>query len=271
MSDASAVISLSAALVAGVAGSIHCVAMCGGLAAALGMRSRASPAVAQRDAWLYHCGRLSGYAVAGALFGLMGATVVSTVDLPLVAASARIAAGVLLMLAALKVLFGWNLLSSIEYAGARYWRALQPIARRALGASGMTRSLTVGLLWGWLPCGLVYSMLAFAALSGDSLRGASVMLAFGLGTLPAMLTSSVFAARLGQVARQRGTRQLGGILLLLFGFWIALSALPWSHHRHGVAATARVVPLISLQVPVLQPAGHQTPGGFRVSDSSKQV
>lgn len=234
MSDASAVISLSAALVAGAAGSVHCVAMCAGLAGALGMQSRSgsSPARALRDALLYHCGRLAGYGLAGALFGLLGATLLSTVNLPLLATVARIGAGVLLMLAALKILLGWNLLSSIEYAGARYWRALQPIARRALNAPGATRSVIVGLLWGWLPCGLVYSMLAFAALSADSVRGAGIMMAFGLGTMPAMLTSSAFAARVGHWIRHRGTRQLGGALLLLFGFWIAWSAMPSLHHEH---------------------------------------
>lgn len=231
MSDASAVISLSAAFVAGAAGSVHCLAMCGGLAAALGMRSRSSGSKALRDAWLYHCGRLGGYGLAGALFGLLGATLLATVNLPLLATVARTGAGALLVMAALKILLGWNLLTSIEYAGARYWRALQPIAQRALQTSGVTRSLIVGLLWGWLPCGLVYSMLMFAALSGDSAHGAGIMVAFGLGTMPTMLTSSAFAARLGTWVRQRGIRQLGGALLLLFGCWIVWSALPSPHHH----------------------------------------
>jgi sulfite exporter TauE/SafE len=231
MSDASAVIGLSAALVAGAAGSAHCLVMCGGLAAALGMRSRDAPAAALRDTWLYHCGRLGGYGLAGALFGLLGATLLSTVNLPLLATSARVGAGVLLILAALKVLLGWNLLSPIERIGTRYWRVLQPLARRAMSGSGMTRSLTMGLLWGWLPCGLVYSMLMFSALSGNSLQGAGIMVAFGLGTMPAMLASSAFAARFAHWIRHRGTRQLGGAILLLFGLWIAWSAMP-SGHQH---------------------------------------
>jgi sulfite exporter TauE/SafE len=231
MSDVSAVISLSAAFVAGAAGSVHCLAMCGGLAAALGMRSPGPASKALRDAWLYHCGRLGGYGLAGALFGLLGATLLVTVNLPLLATVARTGAGVLLVLAALKILLGWNLLASIEHAGARYWKALQPIARRALQTSGVTRSLLVGLLWGWLPCGLVYSMLMFAGLSGDSAHGAGIMVAFGLGTMPTMLTSSAFAARLGTWIRQRGIRQLGGALLLLFGCWTVWSALPSPHHH----------------------------------------
>jgi sulfite exporter TauE/SafE len=231
MSDASAVIGFSAALIAGAAGSAHCLVMCGGLSAALGLRSRRTPAAALRDVWLYHCGRLAGYGLAGALFGLLGATMLSAVDLPLLATIARAGAGVLLISAALKVMFGWNLLSCIERIGAHYWKILQPLARRAMSGSDVTRSLTVGLLWGWLPCGLVYSMLVFSALSGDSLRGAGIMVAFGLGTMPAMLTSSAFAAKFGHWIRQRATRQLGGAVLLLFGLWIAGSAM-LSGHQH---------------------------------------
>jgi sulfite exporter TauE/SafE len=231
MSNAYAVIGFTAAFVAGAAGSVHCLAMCGGLAGALGMRSRSSPSQALRDAWLYHVGRLGGYGLAGAVFAMLGGTLLSAVNLPLLAIVARIGAGALLILAALKILFGWNLLSAIEYAGARYWRALQPIAQRALTTSGATRSLTIGLLWGWLPCGLVYSMLMFAAMSGDALRGAGIMIAFGLGTIPAMLTGSMLAGRAGNWLRQRGTRQLGGALLLLFGCWMAWSAIPVPHHH----------------------------------------
>lgn len=195
------------------------------------MRARTAPGTALRDAWLYHCGRLAGYGLVGALFGFVGATLLSVVDLPLLAAIARVGAGVLLILTALKVLMGWNLLGAIEQIGARYWKALQPVARRAVSTSGATRSLLVGLLWGWMPCGLVYSMLVFAALSGAGLRGTGIMVAFGLGTMPAMLTSSAFAARLGSCTRQRSPRQLGGVLLLLFGCWIAWSAMPSSHHQ----------------------------------------
>jgi uncharacterized protein len=233
MSDATAAITLSAALIAGVAGSGHCLVMCGGLAGALGMRSRTNPS-ALRDAWIYHCGRLGGYGLAGALFGLIGTTIQSTLNLPLLAAAARICAGVLLILAALRILFGWNLLSWIERAGARYWKALQPIARRAAHGSGVGRSLTLGLLWGWLPCGLVYSMLLFAALSGEPLRGAAIMVAFGLGTTPAMLTSSTFAAEFAHWMRRRGARRLSGALLLLFGSWLAWAAVPPPHHEHAI-------------------------------------
>lgn len=235
MTDITGVVTLSAAFMAGIAGSAHCVLMCGGLAGALSMRSRtvASARGAWRDAALYHIGRVGGYTTAGALFGLFGATLQSAVNLPLFATVARLAAGLLVMLAAVRVLFGLNALAWIERLGARFWKLVQPIARQAVTSRAPGRSLLIGLLWGWLPCGLVYSVLLLAALAGSSARGGGIMLAFGLGTMPAMLTSSVFAVRLSDWTRRRATRQLGGALLLLFGFWMAWAAIPTEHHHHA--------------------------------------
>jgi sulfite exporter TauE/SafE len=123
-------------------------------------------------------------------------------------------------------------LAWIERLGARFWKLVQPIVRQAATRRGPGRSLLIGLLWGWLPCGLVYSVLLLAALSGSAARGAGIMLAFGLGTMPVMLTSSAFAARLGHWTRRHGARQISGALLLVFGFWLAWSALPTGHQHH---------------------------------------
>lgn len=234
MTDVTAAVTLSAAFMAGIAGSAHCILMCGGLAGALSMRSRSvAPAgTAWRDASLYHIGRVGGYATAGALFGLFGATLQSAVNLPLLATSARLAAGLLVILVAVRVLFGLNALAGIERLGARFWKLVQPLAKQAASSPGSGRSLLLGLLWGWLPCGLVYSVLLLAALTGSAARGAGIMLAFGLGTMPAMLTSSACAARLSDWTRRRATRQLGGALLLIFGVWMAWAAIPTEHRHH---------------------------------------
>lgn len=250
MTDTATAISLSAALIAGAAGSAHCLVMCGGLAGALGMRTRDPKhlrSAALRDAWMYHCGRLLSYATIGVLVGALGASVQSMLDLPALTTGARIAAALLIILAASKLVFGWNVLAPIERVGARYWKRLQPLARRAMISNSAMRGLLLGLLWGWLPCGLVYSMLVFAALGGDALRGGGIMLAFGLGTLPSMLASSVFAAQLSRFIARRGTRQLSGAMLLIFGIWLAWAALPSpndaaAHHHLGHAAAAAAPP-----------------------------
>jgi sulfite exporter TauE/SafE len=234
----------SAALIAGLAGSVHCVAMCGGLAGALGMRRSACPGswrASIRDAGLHHAGRLAGYSLAGALFGWLGVTLQTVVNLPLLTVITRVAAGILLVLVAARILFGWNTLAGIERLGAHFWRSIRPLAGRAASSRSSAGSFLLGLLWGWLPCGLVYSMLLFAAMSGHAVSGAGIMLAFGLGTLPAMLASSVLSSHIARRLSQPGTRQAIGALLLVFGIWLGVAAVVAGDHAdpgHVHQATA---------------------------------
>ena len=235
MADATDAITLSAAFITGVAGSAHCFAMCGGLAGALGMRARTtatSAGAAFGNALSYHLGRLSGYTLAGAICGLIGATLQAVLDLARVGATLRIASGVLLVLIALKMLSPCNPLQWLETFGARFWRRLQPFALGAGRLTGRAHAIALGFLWGWLPCGLVYSMLLFAALSGHALSGAAVLLVFGLGTLPSMLTSSVLASQVQRLLKSRWPRFASGALLLLFGVWMIWVSLPAAEHVH---------------------------------------
>jgi sulfite exporter TauE/SafE len=224
MTNAADAISLSAAFVAGIAGSAHCFAMCGSLAAAFGMRTR--------NALSYHAGRLSGYAIAGAICGLLGATLQAVLDLARIGSWLRIASGVLLLLIAFRMLSPWNPLHWLETLGAKFWRQLQPLTQKTGSMSGRAQALALGFLWGWLPCGLVYSMLLFAALSGDALQGGSILLAFGLGTLPAMLTSTMLASHVQQLMRNRWPRFASGVLLLALGAWMIWISLSVAEHVH---------------------------------------
>jgi sulfite exporter TauE/SafE len=235
MTDPGDALSLSAAFIAGIAGSAHCFAMCGGLAGALGLRARATatgPRSAFTNALSYHVGRLSGYAVAGAICGSIGATLQSVLDLARIGPALRVASGVLLILIALRILSPWNPLRWLETFGAGIWRRLQPLAHGTGKLTGHTQAIALGFLWGWLPCGLVYSMLLFAALSGQALDGAAILLAFGLGTLPSMLTSSVLAAQVHRLLKSRWPRFASGVLLLLFGAWMIWISLPTGHGHH---------------------------------------
>ncbi|HEY0939426.1 MAG TPA: sulfite exporter TauE/SafE family protein [Steroidobacter sp.] len=235
MTDPSDALSLSAAFIAGIAGSAHCFAMCGGLAGALGMRARAtaaSPSSAFTNALSYHVGRLGGYTAAGAICGLIGATLQAVLDLARIGTTLRIASGVLLVLIALRMLSPWNPLRWLETFGAKFWRRLQPYTLGTGKLTGHTQAIALGFLWGWLPCGLVYSMLLFAALSGHALNGAAILLAFGLGTLPSMLTSSVLASQVQRVLNNRWPRFASGLLLLMFGAWMIWIALPAGGHAH---------------------------------------
>lgn len=222
-------LSLAAAFVTGIAGSAHCFGMCGGMAGAIGLRARlqsASAAGAFAHTGLYHVGRLSGYAVAGALVGATSGGLKQVIDLGAAQATLRIASGLLLILIAVRLVSRWNPLGLLERGGARFWSLLAPL-RRLSGGRGSGSALMLGLLWGWLPCGLVYSMLAFAALSGSASGGAAILVAFGLGTLPALMTGSLLASQLQRLVQQRWPRMMTATLLAAFGLWTL--AMPLAH------------------------------------------
>lgn len=170
--------------------------------------------------------------MAGAICGLIGASLQAVLDLARVGATLRIASGVLLMLIALRMLSPWNPLRWLESLGAKFWRQLQPFTLGTSKLTGHTHAIALGFLWGWLPCGLVYSMLLFAALSGHALNGAAILFAFGLGTLPSMLTSSVLASHMQRFIKSRWPRFASGALLLLFGAWMIWVSIPAAGHAH---------------------------------------
>ena len=118
-------------------------------------------------------------------------------------------------------------ITRIEHLGRPLWRRLQPLTRRYLPVRTARQALLAGAIWGWLPCGLVYTASIAALASGGAGQGALVMLAFGLGTLPVLLATGMAAERLTALLRQRGVRMAGGVLVILFGLW----TLPGPHQH----------------------------------------
>ena len=221
-------LSLGAALIAGLAGSGHCLAMCGGIAGALAMRDSARTGGPSRWtlALAYNLSRVTSYAVAGALAGLLGRTLLRAVDVAPVSLTLRVLAGLIMIAAAGRLLFGWRLLDPLEAAGAGLWRRILPRSSGAAQRGGLTGAIGLGLAWGWLHCGLTYSMLLLAATTASVLTGALVMAAFGLGTLPAMVGATVAFERAARTLANRATlRNVAGSLLLLFGAWTAGNAV----------------------------------------------
>jgi sulfite exporter TauE/SafE len=205
----------------GLLGGTHCVGMCGGIVSALTMGG--PPRFVLHLA--YNSGRIISYALAGAIAGgLGGLSLILSGQLPL-----RIALYVLanLMLVALGFyLIGiTQALAFTERFGKRLWVHLQPLGKRYLPAQTVAQAFPLGLVWGWLPCGLVYSALATALTSGSALHGAGLMLAFGLGTLPNLLLAGLLAVRLRAYAALPGVRWMAGLLVLGFGVWGLLGAL----------------------------------------------
>jgi sulfite exporter TauE/SafE len=231
-------LTLIAALTAGLVGSAHCLGMCGGIAAALGMSARSGASgrgLASLYAVLFGLGRIGGYMVIGALAGLLGQRFAAAIDVPTWSAITRVATGVMLLLIGLQVAFHLKLLAPIEQGGARIWRRISPLARRFIPVRGPHHALALGLLWGWLPCGLVYSVALLAMLAETPLQSALLMGAFGLGTLPSMTAVAMSSAQVGWQAPQGRMRRFAGLVLVAFGVWTA--AVPLQHlaggHDHG--------------------------------------
>jgi sulfite exporter TauE/SafE len=215
---------LLSALILGLLGGGHCLGMCGGLMGALTLAIPAEHR-AQRFRLLlsYNLGRICSYTIAGLLLGLAGWAVASSPAAMLL----RVIAALLLIAMGLYLAGWWSGLTRIEVLGRGVWRHVQPLTRRFMPVTSLPRALLLGGLWGWLPCGLVYSTLLWAASQGDALDSAALMLAFGLGTLPVLLATGMAAERLTALLRKRGVRMAGGLLVILFGLW----TLPGPHQH----------------------------------------
>jgi len=207
---------LGSALILGLLGGGHCLGMCGGLMGALTLAI--PPEQRARRAQLllaYNLGRILSYACAGLLLGLAGWAVASSPA----ALALRVVAALLLIAMGLYLAGWWSGLTRIEVLGRGLWRHIQPVASRLLPVSSLPRALLLGALWGWLPCGLVYSTLLWAASQGNAGYSAALMLAFGLGTWPVLLATGLAAERVNIVLRRRSVRMAGGMLVILFGLW----------------------------------------------------
>ena len=207
---------LGSALVLGLLGGGHCLGMCGGLMGALTLAIPPEQRGRRLRLLLaYNLGRILSYASAGLLLGLAGWAVASSPA----ALALRVVAALLLIAMGL-YLAGWlSGLTRIEALGRGLWRHIQPLASRLLPVSSLPRALLLGALWGWLPCGLVYSTLLWAASQGNAGYSAALMLAFGLGTWPVLLATGLAAERVNALLRRRSVRVAGGVLVMLFGMW----------------------------------------------------
>lgn len=215
---------LGSALILGLLGSGHCLGMCGGLMGALTL---AIPPEQRARRWrlllAYNLGRVLSYAGAGLLLGMAGVALANSPGAMLL----RVIAALLLIAMGLYLAGWWSGLTRIEALGRGLWRHIQPQASRLLPVSSVPRAVLLGALWGWLPCGLVYSTLLWAASQGNAGYSAALMLAFGVGTWPLLLLTGLAAQRLNTLLRQRRVRVVSGVLIMLFGLW----TLPGPHQH----------------------------------------
>lgn len=208
--------SLTAALLAGLLGGGHCVGMCGGIVGAVTMTLPGSkpklPFVLA-----YNLGRIGSYTLAGIIAGAVGASSFFLDHVLPVEKMLYALASLMLVLLGLYLAGIWRVLTRLEALGGRLWQHLQPYSKRLLPVRTLLQSLLLGVLWGWLPCGLVYSVLVAAVASGSPWQGGLLMLAFGLGTLPTLLAMGMAAVRLKKLLQHLWFRRLSGLFIAGFG------------------------------------------------------
>lgn len=199
----------------GLLGGTHCVGMCGGIVGALvmGAPARWSMLLA------YNTGRIFSYTLAGGIAGALGAVSLGFDGALPVRLTLYFLANVMLVALGLYLIGVSQALAMTERAGQQLWRKIQPLTRRFLPAKTPGQAFPLGVLWGWLPCGLVYSALVSSLSAGSVERGAALMLAFGLGTLPNLLLAGIVLARFNEFVRHRSVRLFSGLLVLGFGVY----------------------------------------------------
>jgi sulfite exporter TauE/SafE len=211
---------LAAAFIFGLLGGAHCIGMCGGIMSALTFAVPPSMRSKVRLGGLllgYNLGRITSYMLAGALVAALG-TLLGSAGSALRFAL-QLFAALMLILMALYLANWWRGLTRIEALGRHLWRHLEPLGRQLMPVVKVPQAVALGAVWGWLPCGLVYSMLAWSLAGGDPWRGAALMGAFGLGTLPALLATGVAARRMSKLIRHPATRTVAALLIIAFALW----------------------------------------------------
>ena len=213
---------LFTAFFVGLLGSGHCFGMCGGLAAGLGSVPAVNdidlgtkPKPSATSAFLFNIGRILSYTALGMLSAWILAGLGHALNVPKWSMILRFLTALMIFLIGIQFLFNWQTLAGIERLGAKVWKLILPIAVRVSSLPGGAGRLLLGLCWGLLPCGLVYSVLLTASAAGSPISGAAVMLAFGLGTLPSMLGMSLAAPALATMLSDKWTKKLMGAALVL--------------------------------------------------------
>ncbi len=196
----------------GFFGGTHCVGMCGGLSSAFALQlpphlNRLGLIV------LLNLGRISSYVLIGLIVGLVGQIGISLDDTRWLQNGLYVAANILLLLLGLYLAGLSTAATQIERIGRPIWKRLNPILNRLLPIKSVPACFGVGMLWGWLPCGLVYSASLYALGSGNAVQGGLYMLAFALGTLPNLLAMGIFAAQLKTLLQRRAIRLCAGLLV----------------------------------------------------------
>lgn len=230
--------SIVAVFMVGLLGGVHCLGMCGSI---VGVFTSQVPQ--QRARWPFHLayssGRILSYAAAGALVGAVGQAGLLMRDAVPVQHLLFALSSLMLVLLGLYLAGVWGAVRRLEQLGSGLWKRLQPYTRRLLPVNTVPRALGLGVLWGWLPCGLVYSVLLTALASGDVMQGGLIMLAFGLGTLPNLLAIGMFWESIRGWVQSPRVRLAAGAIVAGFGVY-GLIKVSYTFYVHGWTGACHV-------------------------------
>jgi sulfite exporter TauE/SafE len=230
--------SLIAVFMVGLLGGVHCLGMCGSI---VGVFTAQAPK--ERSRWPFHLaysgGRIASYAIAGALVGAIGQAGLLMRDAVPVQHLLFALSSLMLVLLGLYLAGVWGAVRRLEQLGGGLWKLLRPFTSRLLPVNTGPRALGLGALWGWLPCGLVYSVLLTALASGSAAQGALLMLAFGLGTLPNLLAIGLFWESVKGWVQSAQVRMVAGALVASFGVY-GLIKVGYTFAVHGWTGACHV-------------------------------
>lgn len=226
------------AILVGLLSSSHCIGMCGGIVGALNMGIGADPSQRPKALFAYHlaynCGRICSYLLVGLLAGTLGG---SLVRLGVNPAAGKLLAAAFMIALGLYLANWWRGLTLLERLGYRLWQHIRPFGEKLLPVRSLSRAMLLGIFWGWLPCGLVYAVVAWSLTTGSPREGAVLMLGFGIGTLPAMLLAGNAMHYLQNWIRSPLVRTSAGVAIIVLGIYGGFSALKPDPHHHSIASS----------------------------------
>ena len=210
--------SIVAVFFIGLLGGIHCLGMCGSI---VGILTGQMPKESSRLQFhlAYNAGRIASYTLAGALVGLIGQAGFMLRDVVPVQHLLFLLSSLMLIALGLYISGVWGVVRHLEHAGSFIWKHIQPLTRSLFPITTPARALLLGAIWGWLPCGLVYSVLVTALASGHAQSGALIMLAFGMGTLTNLLVIGLFWEKCRVWIQSPKIRVVAGLIVIAFGVY----------------------------------------------------
>jgi hypothetical protein len=218
-----------AAFIVGLMGGVHCLGMCGGIVSALSFslptqqRQRLPQALPIMLG--YNAGRIMSYVLAGMIASSLGVAALHYAELETLRTLMSVIAALFMIALGLYLAGLWSGVAKIEQVGKPIWKHLEPLGRRFIPITSPLRAFPLGFIWGWLPCGLVYSVLLWTLSAGSILKGALIMLMFGLGTLPNLLLMGTFAAQLQRFLRQPRIKLAAGLIVVVMGLGLLIKAI----------------------------------------------